>query len=70
MLSAPSETPARRRISQTSATIEFVSSAGLHTTVHPTASAGASLKASIIIGKFHGTIAATTPTGSRATSAS
>ena len=42
-----------------------VSSAGFITTVQPQASAGASFHMPIIKGKFHGTIAATTPTGSR-----
>ena len=70
MFNTPSGRPACRNSPQTSATIEFVSSAGLQTIVQPTASAGAILKASIMIGKFHGTIAATTPTGSRATTAS
>ena len=41
-----------------------MSSAGLHTTVQPAASAGAILRAIIAAGKFHGVIAATTPTGS------
>jgi hypothetical protein len=36
----------------------------LSTTVHPVASAGPSFIMVIIWGKFHGTIAATTPTGS------
>ncbi|CAI8246621.1 MAG: Uncharacterised protein [SAR116 cluster bacterium] len=40
-------------------------SAGFNTTELPMASAGASFQAPIISGKFHGTIAATTPTGSR-----
>src|SRR5690606_16719110 len=39
--------------------------AGLATIVQPAASAGAILRASIEDGKFHGVIAATTPTGSR-----
>ena len=42
-----------------------VSSAGFITMVQPQASAGASFHMPIISGKFHGTIAATTPTGSR-----
>jgi hypothetical protein len=41
-----------------------VSSAGLSTTVLPIASAGASFQEAIDIGKFHGTIAPTTPIGS------
>ena len=42
-----------------------VSSAGLTTTVQPQANAGAIFHMPIISGKFHGTMAATTPTGSR-----
>ena len=42
-----------------------VSSAGFMTMVQPHASAGASFHIPIISGKFQGTIAATTPTGSR-----
>jgi len=36
----------------------------LSTTVQPAASAGATFHEAISIGKFHGMIAATTPTGS------
>ena len=42
-----------------------VSSAGLTTTVQPQASAGAIFHMPIMSGKFQGTMAATTPTGSR-----
>ena len=38
-----------------------VASAGLATTVHPAANAGATLRVIIAIGKFHGVIAAHTP---------
>ena len=41
-----------------------VCSAGLSTTVLPAASAGASFQAPIRIGKFHGMICPTTPSGS------
>lgn len=41
-----------------------MSSAGLHTTVQPAASAGAILRAIMAAGKFHGVMAAITPTGS------
>jgi hypothetical protein len=40
-------------------------SAGFHTTVLPNAIAGASFQVGIAIGKFHGVIAVTTPSGSR-----
>ena len=46
------------------------SSAGLKTTQLPNASAGAIFQAGIASGKFHGVIAATTPTGSRVISIS
>ena len=42
-----------------------VSSEGFSTTEQPHASAGATFHAAICSGKFHGTIAPTTPTGSR-----
>ena len=42
-----------------------MSSAGFSTTVLPQTSAGASFQAGIAIGKFHGVIAPTTPTGIR-----
>ncbi|GAA2848848.1 hypothetical protein GCM10020220_042840 [Nonomuraea rubra] len=41
-----------------------VSSAGLSTTVLPHASAGAIFQVSSMSGKFHGAMAAATPTGS------
>jgi hypothetical protein len=39
----------------------------LQTIVHPAASAGPALRVIIAAGKFHGVIAATTPTGWRRT---
>ena len=42
-----------------------VSSAGFITMVQPQASAGTNFHIPIISGKFQGTMAATTPTGSR-----
>ncbi|MNL37516.1 hypothetical protein D3C87_1596660 [compost metagenome] len=41
-----------------------VTSDGFRTTVQPAASAGASFRVTMADGKFHGVIAATTPTGS------
>lgn len=65
MFSTPGGTPASC-VSRTSAReVSGVSSAGLQTTVQPAASAGAILRAIIAAGKFHGVMAATTPTGSR-----
>ena len=49
--------------------VRGVRSAGLCTTVHPTASAGAIFHADSVSGKFHGVTTATTPTGSRVMSA-
>ena len=45
--------------------VSGVISAGLSTTVLPAASAGAKPQPAIGIGKFHGTITPTTPSGSR-----
>ena len=42
-----------------------VADAGLKTTALPYTSAGAIFQAGMAIGKFHGVIAATTPSGSR-----
>ena len=47
--------------------VHGVSGAGLSTTVHPAASAGATLARLIWVGTFQGVMAATTPTGSRST---
>ena len=44
--------------------VSGVSSAGLRTTVLPAASAGAKPHPAIGIGKFHGTMTPTTPSGS------
>jgi hypothetical protein len=45
--------------------VSGVSGEGLSTTVQPAASAGATFHSAMASGKFHGTMAATTPTGSR-----
>ncbi len=63
MLSTPGGIPACCP-SQASARAESgVCSAGLTTMVQPAASAGATLRVIIAAGKFHGVIAAQTPTG-------
>src|SRR6202165_4162423 len=63
-LITPGGTPARTA-SSSSASAEYgVASAGLMTTVQPAASAGDTLRVIIDDGKFHGVIAAHTPTGS------
>ena len=60
----PSGRPASSASSAILIAVSGVSSAGLATTVFPEASAGAMPQAKIGIGKFHGTIRPTTPTGS------
>ena len=52
----------------TSAAVSGVALAGLTMLVQPAAIAGPSLRVIIAAGKFHGVIAATTPTGWRSTS--
>ena len=42
--------------------------AGAHTTVLPTASAGATISAGIVYGQFHGVMIATGPSGRRSSS--
>ena len=64
-LTTPSGSPASSAIRSNSSAVSGVSSAGLSTTVLPAASAGPSFHAAIVSGKFHGTISATTPSGSR-----
>ncbi len=63
MLMTPAGTPARSASSTNASADRGVSLAGLQTTVHPAASAGAILRVSIALGKFHGVMQATTPTG-------
>ena len=58
------------RISASTQAQPGVHCAGLNTTVLPNASAGAIFHAGIAIGKFHGVISPTTPTGSRVISTS
>src|SRR6187399_438180 len=68
--STPGGRPARCTMSTIAHGDAGTSSAGLNTTVLPHASAGAIFQAGIASGKFHGVIAATTPSGSRVTSTS
>ena len=63
-LSTPGGKPARCASSASTSAEKGVASAGLMTTVQPAASAGATLRVIIDDGKFHGVIAAQTPTGS------
>ncbi len=63
--STPGGRPASAAISASASAVSGVWLAGLMITVLPHASAGATFHAVSSSGKFHGTIAATTPTGSR-----
>ena len=65
---SPRPSSSSRMISATYAVVSGVSCAGLMTTVQPAASAGATLRAIIAIGKFHGVISRAGPTGRRSTS--
>ena len=62
-LNTPSGMPARRASSASARAESGVSGAGLITMVHPAARAGAHLRVIIALGKFHGVMQATTPTG-------
>ena len=64
-LTTPGGKPASSISSASRSAVSGVCSAGFTTTVQPAASAGASFHIAIRCGKFHGMIAATTPTGSR-----
>ena len=63
-VNTPSGSPASRASSPIRIAVSGVASAGLATTVQPAASAGAMPQDRIGIGKFHGTIRPTTPSGS------
>ena len=63
-MNTPSGSPASSASSPRRIAVSGVSSAGLSTTVLPAASAGAKPQPAIGIGKFHGTITPTTPSGS------
>lgn len=64
-LTTPSGIPASRHSSPSRIAVSGVALAGLRMSVFPAANAGASFQAAINSGKFHGTIGAQTPTGSR-----
>lgn len=68
-LSTPAGRPAASAASAMRNASRTVSSAGFSTTVHPAASAGASLRKEIACGTFQGTTAPTTPIGRRVTRA-
>ncbi len=63
-VSTPSGSPASRASSPMRMAVRGVSSAGLRSTVLPAARAGAIPQAMIGMGKFHGTMMPTTPSGS------
>ena len=67
-LKTPLGRPASCSSSAIRSVVSGVVSAGLATIVLPATSAGASLFASSVVGKFHGTIAPTTPSGRLVTS--
>ncbi len=62
-LTTPSGSPASARIRATARAVRGVSAAGLRTTVHPAASAGAIFRVAMAAGKFQGVTSAATPTG-------
>ncbi len=65
MLSAPAGSPARSAMRASIIAEWGANSEGLKTTQLPQARAGAILMAALRNGKFHGTMAPITPTGSR-----
>ena len=66
-LNTPGGIPARRASSPSARAENGVCVAGFSTIVQPAASAGPALRVIIAAGKFHGVMAATTPTGWRIT---
>ena len=64
-LRTPGGKPASRASSASLIAVSDVSGDGYSTTVLPAARAGPSFQEVSSIGKFHGTMAATTPSGSR-----
>ncbi|MCY1210383.1 hypothetical protein D9M68_500570 [compost metagenome] len=66
-LNSPAGSPARSASTASASADSGVSSAGLSTMAQPAASAGPALRVIMASGKFHGVIAAHTPTGSLTT---
>src|SRR3989475_380178 len=66
-LKTPAGSPASSATFAIASAVSGVADAGLRTTVHPAARAGAILRVTIVAGKFHGVTAATGPTGWRNT---
>ena len=63
-MKTPAGTPASSASSPSRIAVRGVSSAGLSTTVLPAARAGANPQPAMGIGKFHGTMIPTVPSGS------
>src|SRR5439155_13660585 len=66
-LNTPGGNPASSAIFAIPSAVRGVAEAGLRTTGHPAARAGAILRVTIVAGKFHGVTAATSPIGCRIT---
>jgi hypothetical protein len=66
-LNTPLGMPASSASAASARAVSGVSEAGFSTMVQPTASAGPALRVIMAAGKFHGVMAATTPTGCRMT---
>src|SRR2546421_4582548 len=62
-LNTPLGTPARSASTARASAVSGVSEAGLHTTVQPTASAGATLRVIMAAGEFHRLVGADHPIG-------
>src|SRR6516165_9507271 len=65
MLTTPGGKPTSSRMRASSITHSGSWGGGFITTVHPTASAGATLPTMFTVGKLYGAMHATTPTGTR-----
>ena len=68
MFNTPGGRPASSAISDSNAAVQRDHSAGLCTTVHPAASAGAIFQVDSMNGVFHGVITPTGPSGDRSSS--
>ena len=64
-LSTPAGKPASARTLASSSAMAGACEAGLSTTVFPHSNAGTSFQAGMAMGKFHGVMSDTTPSGSR-----
>ena len=66
-LNTPAGSPASAQMRARASADSGVALAGFRTTAQPAARAGAILRVTMVAGKFHGVIAATTPMGCRIT---